>query len=136
MVLPRFIAQAVAGEPITVYGDGEQSRCFCHVDDVVTALVQLISCREGHGRVVNIGSSDEITIRQLGERVRTLADSSSEIVLVPYDQAYVAGFEDMRRRVPDLALARKLIGYEPRRGLDDIIVSILEHEKRSPEDTG
>lgn len=134
MVLPRFIEQAAAETPITVYGDGEQSRCFCHVADVVTALIDLLSCQEAYGRVVNIGASDEITIRGLAERVRDLAGSSSDIVLVPYDQAYVAGFEDMRRRVPDLTLARTLIDYAPRHGLDDIIRSILR--ERQPEHSG
>jgi nucleoside-diphosphate-sugar epimerase len=121
MVLPRFVQQALWGEPITVYGDGTQTRCFCHVADVVDALVKLMDCHDARGLVVNIGSDEEVTISRLAERVRTLTGSPSPIVTVPYDQAYVAGFEDMQRRVPDLAMARRLIGYKPTHSLDDII---------------
>jgi UDP-glucose 4-epimerase len=127
MVLPRFVQAALAGEPITVYGDGEQSRCFCHVTDVVSALTKLPECTEAHGKVVNIGSDEEVTMNDLALRVKELADSPSEIVRVPYEKAYVEGFEDMRRRVPNLQLAHKMIGYKPQHSLDDIITTIIKY---------
>lgn len=130
MVLPRFVQWALANEPINVYGDGEQTRCFCHVADVVDALVRLSECEAARGQVVNIGSSDEVTMNQLAERVKHLTDSQSPIIRIPYDQAYVAGFEDMRRRVPELTLAGKLIGYQPRHSLDDIIQSIVDYWRK------
>ncbi len=132
MVLPRFIEQARDGKPITVFGDGEQSRCFCHVADAVGALVKLIDTPASFGRVVNIGSDEEVTITQLAERVRDLAGKSSSIEHVPYDQAYVEGFEDMRRRVPDLSLACELIGYQPTHTLDAIIRALIEAPSSSP----
>jgi len=121
MVLPTFVRQALAGQPITVYGDGQQARCFCHVLDVVEALAALMREPAARGEVVNIGTSDEITIGQLAERVRALLNSSSTIQYVPYDEAYTDGFEDMLRRVPCLEKAQKLIAYAPKRSLDDCI---------------
>lgn len=127
MVLPRFVQWALAGEPIKVYGDGEQSRCFCHVQDVVDALVQLPTCAAAHGQVINLGSNHEVTINQLAQRVKALTHSQAPIEHVPYEKAYVDGFEDMRRRVPDLSRAGELIGYSPRRSLDDIIQAIIDY---------
>jgi len=125
MVLPRFVQWALKNEPIRVYGDGEQTRCFCHIHDVVGALLKLPACTTAHGKVVNIGSNQEVTINQLAERVITLSESKSTIERVPYEKAYVEGFEDMRRRVPDLSLAGELIAYRPERSLDDVIRSIV-----------
>jgi UDP-glucose 4-epimerase len=124
MVIPRFVEQALAGEPITVYGDGTQSRCFAHVLDVVDALVTLMSRPAARGEVFNIGNDEEVTILQLAERVRKITGSSSPIRLVPFSQAYAAGFEDMVRRVPDLGKIRNLIGYRPKRSLDMILADV------------
>ncbi len=129
MVLPRFVRQALSGQPITVYGDGEQSRCFGYVEDVVQAVIRLMETPEAVGQVFNIGSDEEITINELARRVKALSDSPSEIVHVPYDQAFGEGFEDMRRRVPDLRKIRRTIGYEPRVGIDEIIRRVIEHER-------
>jgi UDP-glucose 4-epimerase len=130
MVIPRFVEQAVRGEEITVYGDGEQTRSFCCVKDVVRALVDLMKCKEAVGRVVNIGNNEEITINTLASRVKALTGSRSSIVHVPYEQAYTEGFEDMVRRVPDITLAKELIGFQPRHGLDDILRSVIASVKR------
>jgi UDP-glucose 4-epimerase len=127
MVLPRFVQWALEGKPIKVYGDGEQTRCFCHVADVVGALSKLIDCDAAYGRVINVGSDQEVTINQLAERVKAITGSSSPIEHIPYEQAYVEGFEDMRRRVPDLTQAGQLIGYKPTRDLDAIIRSIVDY---------
>jgi UDP-glucose 4-epimerase len=132
MVIPRFVGLALRGEPITVYGDGEQTRSFCHVHDVVGALVGLISCKEAFGKVVNIGNPEEVTINHLAQRVKELSGSASPIVHVPYDEAYVEGFEDMRRRVPDLSLAKKLIGFQPSLSLDDILKSVIAYFREQP----
>ncbi len=130
MVIPRFVAQGLAGEPITVYGDGTQSRCFAHVLDVVGALVRLMAEPKARGDVFNVGNAEEVTILQLAERVRALTGSKSPIRLVPYGVAYVAGFEDMVRRVPDLTKVRDLIGYRPTRGLDQILADVLDEQAR------
>jgi len=127
MVVPRFVEQALRGDPIIVFGDGEQSRCFAHVKDVVEALANIMSCPEACGKVINIGNPEEITINQLAERVNELCGSDSEIKHIPYEEAYVEGFEDMARRVPDISLAKRLIGFEPRLRLDDILLSIIEY---------
>ncbi len=125
MVVPRFVKQALNGEPITVYGDGEQTRSFCHVEDVVRALVDMVGCDEAFGKVVNIGNAEEVSINQLAERVKKLTASDSPIVHIPYEEAYVEGFEDMRRRVPDTALAKALIGFDPKYCLDEILESVI-----------
>ncbi len=127
MVLPTFVRQALAGDPITVFGDGTQSRSFTYVGDVVDALVALASEPRAIGEVFNIGNRGEISIRDLAERVKTLAGSNSPIQFVPYDEAYEAGFEDMPRRVPDISKIGSLIGYEPKVDLDDIIRRVIEH---------
>jgi UDP-glucose 4-epimerase len=127
MVLPTFVRQAIAGKPITVFGDGTQSRSFTYVGDVVDALLRLASEPRAIGQVFNIGNVEEISIRELAERVKTLTGSTSPITYVPYDEAYEAGFEDMPRRVPDITKLHALIGYEPRLALDDIIRTVVEH---------
>jgi UDP-glucose 4-epimerase len=125
MVVPRFVAQALAGEPITVYGDGTQSRSFTYVGDVVRALIALADEPRAVGEVFNIGNGEEITIRELAERIRTMTSSESPIVTIPYDVAYERGFEDMPRRVPDIGKIRALVGYEPRIGLHDMLSEII-----------
>ena len=131
MVIPRFVAQGLAGETITVHGDGKQSRCFAHVDDVVGALTRLIGHPEARGQVFNVGNDEEVTILQLAERVRTLTGDRSRIKLVPYSEAYAAGFEDMARRVPDLGKIKKLIGYRPTLTLDQILADVLNHQQNT-----
>ena len=127
MVLPTFVRQALAGHPMTVYGDGTQSRSFTYVGDVVGALAALAAEPRAVGEVFNIGNTVEVTIGELAHRVRTLTKSESPIHFIPYDEAYEAGFEDMPRRVPDITKLRELIGFEPRLGLDDIIEAVVEH---------
>lgn len=129
MVIPNFIEQALAGQPIRVFGDGQQSRCFTAVADAVRACVDLMECEEAVGGVFNIGSTEEITINRLAERVRELADSTSEIEHVPYDEAYGKGFEDMRRRTPDISKLHQFIGYRPTYTTDDIIREILQYRQ-------
>jgi UDP-glucose 4-epimerase len=127
MVIPNFVRQALAGEPITVFGDGTQSRSFTHVADVVRALLVLVKEPQAIGQVINIGCMEEVTITELAERVRTRSGSASPIKLVPYDLAYESGFEDMPRRVPDLSKISSMIGYKPRFTLDDILDDVIEY---------
>jgi nucleoside-diphosphate-sugar epimerase len=127
MVLPTFVRQALAGHPITVFGDGTQSRSFTYVGDVVDALVGLTTISRAVGEVFNIGNMGEVTIGDLAARVKQMAGSCSPIHYIPYDQAYEAGFEDMPRRVPDISKIRAFVGYEPKMQLDDIIRSVIEH---------
>ncbi len=129
MVLPTFVRQALAGEAITVYGDGSQSRSFTYVGDVIGALLRLMDEPRAVGQVINIGNPQEVTIRALAERIKEATGSASPIVMVPYDQAYDPGFEDMPRRVPDLSKIRGLIGYEPQVGLDEIIRRVVSHSR-------
>lgn len=129
MVLPNFVRQALAGKPMTVFGDGSQSRCFGHVGDVVGALVALAQEPRAVGEVFNIGNDQETSILDLARRIKAAAGSASEIVTVPYESAYEAGFEDMARRVPDLTKIRALIGYEPRADLDRIIAEVIEYHR-------
>jgi UDP-glucose 4-epimerase len=126
MVIPTFVQQALAGRPITVYGTGEQARSFTYVGDVVEALVRLVGEPRAIGNVYNIGHFEEVRILDLAHRVRALTGSSSEIVLIPYDEAYEAGFEDMPRRVPDLRKIHDLIGYAPTLTLDDILRRVID----------
>jgi len=130
MVIPNFVRQALAGEPITVFGDGKQSRAFTHVSDVVGALVKLVNEPKAIGQVVNIGNTVEITIEGLAERVRTLSGSTSTIKYIPFEEAYESGFEDMPRRVPDLARIEGLIGYKPHHGLDDILMQVIDYFRK------
>ena len=127
MVLPNFARQALAGEPITVFGDGTQSRSFTYVSDVVGCLLKLMKEKKAIGEVFNIGNREEVTILRLAEMVKAQAGSRSEIVFVPYDKAYEAGFEDMPRRVPDLTKIHKLVGYEPTVQLNETINKVLEY---------
>jgi UDP-glucose 4-epimerase len=127
MVIPTFVRQALAGEPITVFGDGRQSRSFTHVADVVRALTALIKEKGAIGEVINIGNVEEISILELAERVRNLTGSTSPIKLIPYDEAYESGFEDMPRRVPELSKIRAMIGYEPRHSLDDVLRDVIAY---------
>lgn len=129
MVIPNFVDQALTGSPITVYGDGTQSRCFTHVSDVVGALMKLIEHPQAVGQVYNIGSTTEITIEQLAERIKSLTASNSEIVRIPYEEAYEGGFEDMQRRVPDIGKINRLIGYQPAHSLDQILNSVIDYRK-------
>lgn len=129
MVLPRFVEQALRGEDLTVYGDGNQSRCFCHVSEIVTALAKLIHCPEAQGQVVNLGSSEEVSMTELAQRVIARVNPELKIKYVPYSVAYRPGFEDMPRRVPDTIKARRLIGFEPQLKLDQIIDSVAASMK-------
>lgn len=121
MVVPRFVSQAIRGEPLTVYGDGKQSRCFCDVSDTVRAITGLIAHPDAVGRVFNVGSTEEITIMELAKRVKTSTGSHSPIQLIPYSEAYAPGFEDMRRRVPDTTRIEQLLDWQPRLSLDDTL---------------
>ena len=127
MVIPNFVQQALAGRPITVFGDGRQSRSFTHVADVVGALLKLVNEPKAIGQVINLGNTQEVTIQALAERVRELSGSTSPIKLVPYDEAYESGFEDMPRRVPDLSKAEAMIGYKTRFTLDDILTQVIDY---------
>jgi UDP-glucose 4-epimerase len=130
MVVPTFVRAALADRPLRVHGDGSQRRCFCHVDDVVGALVDLMAGDERHfGEVYNIGSKEEISILELAERVISHANSSSEVTLVPYEEAYEPGFEDMARRVPDTAKIEAALGWTPTRNLDSILRGVIAAEK-------
>jgi UDP-glucose 4-epimerase len=129
MVLPRFVRQALAGEDLTVYGDGEQRRCFCHVRDVVEALTALMDDPRSVGQVFNVGSGHEITINDLAALVIESTGSSSGIVRIPYDVAYESGFEDMYRRVPDTGRIHALTGWAPRRSLQDIVTDVVDFER-------
>ena len=127
MVIPNFVRQALAGQPITVFGDGTQSRSFTYVGDVVKAMVALIDEPRAIGQVFNIGNGNEITIGQLAAKVKKMTGSSSEIVLIPYDKAYEAGFEDMPRRVPDISRIQTLVGYKPTVELDETLTRVIDH---------
>jgi len=127
MVLPTFVRQALAGQPITVFGDGTQSRCFTYVADVVDAVIKLTDREEAVGQVFNIGGDEEITIAELAQRVKRIVGGDSEIIYVPYDEAYEEGFEDMPRRTPDLSRIQQVIGYRPPTGIDQIIERVVEY---------
>ena len=129
MVIPRFVSQAIRGEPLTIFGDGQQTRCFCYVGDVVDALIDLSECEEAHGRVFNIGGNEEISIADLAHRIIEVAGSTSKVRFVPYAEAYEEGFEDMQRRVPDTTRARETVGFEPRVGLDRVIELVIEEQR-------
>ena len=129
MVIPNFVRQAIANEPITVHGDGTQTRSFTYVGDVVSGLIALAREPRAVGQVFNIGNPEEISILDLAKRVRGAAGSSSEIALIPYDQAYEAGFEDMPRRVPDISKIQKLVGYKPTLALDEILRRVIEEQR-------
>jgi nucleoside-diphosphate-sugar epimerase len=125
MVLPRLVEQAIAGQPLTVFGDGKQTRCFCHVGDVVGALLKLIEEPQAEGDVFNVGSTEEVSILRLAEMVIEATGSTSPICFIPYEQAYEQGFEDMRRRVPGISKIRDLVGWQPRSNLNEIISEVV-----------
>lgn len=125
MVIPRLVRQALAGEPLTVYGDGQQSRTFCHVSDTVRAIEHLLDDPTAVGEAFNVGGDREITMLQLAELIRDRTSSTSEIRLIPYEQAFSRGFEDMRRRVPDTTKLRELSGWQPDRSLDEILGDVI-----------
>ena len=127
MVIPTLVKQAIAGKPLTVYGDGKQTRCFGYVGDVVGALVKLMDHPEAVGQVFNIGSNEETSIGRLAERIRELTQSESEIVHIPYTEAYEEGFEDMPRRVPDIGKVGNLIGFKPQTDLDGILRQVIAY---------
>lgn len=127
MVIPTFVKQALAGRPITVYGDGKQSRCFGYVGDIVGALVRLMDHPEAVGEVFNIGSNEEVTILELAERIKELTKSKSEIVFMPYDEAYEEGFEDMPRRIPDVSKINALVGFQSSIKLDGILEKVVAY---------
>ncbi|MET0512154.1 MAG: GDP-mannose 4,6-dehydratase [Thermoleophilaceae bacterium] len=129
MVVPSVVRQALAGEPITVHGDGRQQRCFCHVKDVVRAMADLMDNDRAVGEVFNIGSTEELTMLDLAERVKKACDSGSEIRLVPYEEAYEAGFEDMRRRVPDTTKIADLLDWHPTRSFEEILEDVIEFQR-------
>ncbi len=129
MVLPTFVRQALREEPITVYGTGKQSRCFAYVGDIVQAFRKLVCCEEAVGQIFNLGNNQLVTIEELAGLVRRMSGSNSEIVYVPYEEAYEEGFEDMQSRVPSLEKAKKLIGYSPGVALNEIIERVIAHER-------
>lgn len=129
MVLPRFVQQALAEQPLTVYGDGSQQRCFCHVTDVVRALDGLMQDEAAYGRVFNVGSTEETSILDLALRVIESADSRSEVTLIPFDEAFEEGFEDMYRRIPDPSRIKALMGWEPTQSLDEIVADVVKSRR-------
>jgi len=131
MVVPRFVRQALAGEDVTVYGDGEQRRCFCHVLDLVRALVALLDHPDAVGDVFNVGAQHEVSMNDLARVIVEMTGSSSRIVHIPYDEAYEEGFEDMERRVPDTSRIHTLTGWQPSRSLDEILRDVIAHERAS-----
>ncbi len=131
MVIPRFVRQALAGEPLTIFGSGTQIRCFCHVADVVPAVLDLITTQAAYGRAVNLGNTEQVTILELARRVIAATGSSSDLKYLSYLEAMGPGYEDMQRRVPDCTLAHELIGYQPTRTLDDIIHSVIADQTGS-----
>jgi UDP-glucose 4-epimerase len=141
MVIPRFAQQALKGENLNVYGDGLQSRCFLHVSDAVEAILALADCRDAVGKVFNVGAVEEITIRELAQKILALAQqktgmpadkaSGERIAYIPYDQAYAVGFEDMRQRVPDISLIKQYTSWSPKHSLDDVLLDVLDEQLRS-----
>jgi len=130
MVIPRFVSQALRNDAITVYGSGDQTRCFCFVGDIVKGMVDLCNTPEAFGKVFNLGGNEEVSIRDLAERIIAAAGSTSKVEYIPYDVAYEEGFEDMQRRVPDTTRAFNLIGFQPTVGLDDIIAQVIDEQRR------
>ena len=128
MVLPTFVSQAMSGKPVTVFGTGEQTRCFLDVRDAVEALTDIMNVEEAIGNIINIGSSDEISMNELAEKVIAITGSSSEIQHVPYEKAYEPGFEDMKRRIPDISKIKKLIGFDKTISLENTILSMVRED--------
>jgi UDP-glucose 4-epimerase len=136
MVIPRFVGQALSGDALTVYGDGRQSRCFCHVADVTEALLDLALDERAYGEVYNVGGTEEITMSDLAVKVVELTCSSSGISHIPYDEVFEDGFEDMHRRVPDTAKVRELIGWRPSRSLERIVLDVVAHQRERQDRSG
>jgi UDP-glucose 4-epimerase len=138
MVIPRFVDRALANAPIEIFGDGEQTRCFCHVDDTVRALVALMDSRNTSGEIYNVGSPNRIRIIDLADRIKQALGSSSELVFVPFDQVYGQGIEDMLHRIPSIAKVGAAVGWKPERSLDDILADVIEDKRsaRAPELSG
>lgn len=134
MVIPNFVRSALDGKPINVYGTGDQTRCFAHVSDVIQGLVGLMEHPEAVGDVFNVGNDEETSIAEVAKRVKKMTGSSSEIRYIPYEEAYGEGFEDMERRVPNLAKIKGLIGYEPQSKLDDILASVIKYFRENSND--
>jgi UDP-glucose 4-epimerase len=132
MVIPRLVAQALAEKPLTVFGDGEQRRCFCHVFDVVDALLALMTEESAYGNVYNVGATTEISISALAELIIAMTESRSAVSLIPYNEAYAEGFEDMYRRVPDIAKVQRLIDWHPSRTLEDIVQDVIDYQRGAP----
>jgi UDP-glucose 4-epimerase len=130
MVIPRFVKQALSNEPVTIYGDGKQTRSFCYVEDAVRAIVSLVEEPKAIGEIFNIGSEEAATIEELARKVVRLTGSNSDIIYIPYEEAYESGFEDMRHRVPDTGKIRNLIGYKPHYTLDMILEKVIEYFKQ------
>ena len=127
MVVPRFVKHALLGQPITIYGDGKQTRSFCHVADVVTAVIELAKTDRAVGDIFNIGNPNPITIKELAEKVKNLTGSDSSLIYVPYEKAYEKGFEDMRHREPDITKIKELIGFHPKTSLDETLKAIIKY---------
>lgn len=132
MVIPRFVKQALCNDPITVYGDGSQTRTFTYVKDVVDAIVGLVDCSQAIGEVINVGGIEEISIKSLAEKIKLMTGSTSEIKFIPYDEAYTKDFEDMQRRVPSIEKLRRLIGWQPSANLNYILKMVIEHYTLTP----
>ncbi|PKW17724.1 NAD-dependent epimerase/dehydratase family protein [Saccharopolyspora spinosa] len=131
MVIPRLVAQALQGRPVTIFGTGKQIRCFCHVADAVPALVRLALLDRAQGMAVNLGNTEQVSIEELAARIIAMTDSSSGTIQVPYEEAYGPGYEDLQRRVPDCSRARELIDFRPERTLDDIIRDVIDEQVRA-----
>jgi len=129
MVIPRFVSQALRNEPITIFGDGTQTRCFCAVDDIVNGILALSETPEAFGKVFNLGGREEISIKELAEKIIGLTGSKSDLRFIPYDMAYEEGFEDMQRRMPNTTRAQNIVGFKQTSDLDDIIRSVIEDQK-------
>jgi UDP-glucose 4-epimerase len=136
MVIPRFVERALAHEPIEIFGDGEQTRCFCHVDDTVRALVALMGLPGASGEIYNVGSTNRIRILDLADRVREATGSRSELEFVPFDEVYGQGIEDMLHRIPSIAKVGAAVGWRPERSLDDILADVIEDKRGAAAELG
>jgi UDP-glucose 4-epimerase len=132
MVIPRFVERALANAPIEIFGDGTQTRCFCHVDDTVRALIALMDDRTISGEIYNVGSTNRIRILDLADRIRTMTSSSSELRYIPFDEVYGQGIEDMLHRIPSIAKIEAAVGWRPQRSLDDILGDVVAEKQRTP----
>jgi len=132
MVVPRFVAAALAGRPLEIHGDGTQTRCFCHVQDTIRALSALMDSTETSGKIYNVGSTERVTINELAQRVLALTGSSSETATLPYDEVYGQGIEDMLHRQPSIEKISRAVGWEPTRNLDEILADVVEHTRTAP----